>query len=45
VLRWSRETLDDWFRRVAGIAAPMPMRRASPTRTEVATERFDWSTV
>ncbi len=45
VLRWNRETLDDWFRRAAGIAAPRPLRRASPTRTEAPLERFDWSTV
>lgn len=47
VLRWNRDTLDGWFRRVAGIAAPKSTRRASPTRAApvVPTERFDWSKV
>lgn len=45
VLRWNRATLDAWFRRVAGIAAPKPMRRRSPVKAEEPLERFDWSTV
>jgi hypothetical protein len=48
VLRWNRETIGCWFRRAAGIAAPKPKRRASPTRaapTAIPTERFDWSKV
>jgi hypothetical protein len=48
VLRWSRQTIDGWFRRAAGISAPKPTRRASPTRAvpvATPTERFDWSKV
>jgi hypothetical protein len=48
VLRWNRDTIDDWFRRVAGIAAPKPQRRASPAHRPSApspTARFDWSKV
>lgn len=48
VLRWNRDTIDGWFRRAAGIAAPKPTRRASPARVAPAatpTERFDWSKV
>lgn len=46
-LRWHRDTLDAWFRRAAGIAAPKVKRRASPAakRAEGPRERFDWSTV
>lgn len=46
-LRWHRDTLDEWFRRAAGIAAPKVKRRASPAprRAEGPRERFDWSTV
>ena len=45
VLRWNREMVDAWFRRVAGIAPPKPMRRKSPVKAEATLERFDWSTV
>lgn len=48
VLRWSRDTIDDWFRRAAGISALKPSRRASPSRptqTMPPTRRFDWSKV
>lgn len=45
VLRWNRETVDAWFRRVAGIAPPKPIRRKSSVKAEVPLERFDWSTV
>ena len=48
VLRWNRATIDAWFRRAAGIAAPRPTRRASPKpqATPMATVgRFDWSKV
>lgn len=46
-LRWHRDTLDEWFRRAAGIAAPKVKRRASPAvkRGEGPRERFAWSTV
>ena len=45
-LRWHRDTLDAWFRRAAGIAAPKGKRRVSPkpSRAEAPRERFDWST-
>ena len=45
VLRWNRDTVDAWFRRVAGIAPPKPLRRKSPVKSEAPLERFDWSTV
>lgn len=47
VLRWSRETIDGWFRRAAGIAAPEPARRASPRAVPrpVVAGRFGWSKV
>jgi hypothetical protein len=47
VLRWNRETIDAWFRRAAGIAAPKPARRASPRAVPrpVVAGRFDWSKV
>lgn len=48
VLRWNRDTIDGWFRRAAGIAAPKPKRRASPGPGPSATihaTRFDWSKV
>lgn len=48
VLRWNRDTIDDWFRRAAGIAAPKARRRASPAprpSAPLSAERFDWSKV
>jgi hypothetical protein len=47
-LRWNRTTIDAWFRRAAGIAAPKAKRRASPTpapRAVATAGRFDWSKV
>ena len=48
VLRWSRATIDEWFRHAARIAAPKPTRRASPKpqpRPVAPAGRFDWSKV
>jgi hypothetical protein len=47
VLRWSRETIDGWFRQVAGIAAPKVARKPAlaPRATAAKAQRFDWTAV
>jgi hypothetical protein len=47
VLRWSRDSIDDWFRRAAGIPLPKTTRRARSTASQrpATSVRFDWSKV
>jgi len=46
LLRWNRETLDEWFRQASRIAAPRVKAVRRPERkVEAPRQRFDWSSV